>query len=148
MPLLDYGGNMCKNSCNECPRKVYSQSVTVVTVGETPTLVIDVPLQSFRNCQRGCLVIIQNIPTTATISMPVAISIGGDTTVVYPVVSCNCNQITACSLRTRKRYPFKVATTPTGAVFKISKNLSCAPNNNLLTIPVLEATPATDIIGG
>lgn len=139
---------MCKNSCNECPNKVFSSSVTVTTVAGTDTLVIDVPLQSFRNCQKGCIVIIQNIPTTATVSMPVAISIGGDTTVVYPVVNCNCSQVVACSLRTRRRYPFKVVTTPTGAVFKINKNLSCAPNNNLLTIPVLETTTTADIIGG
>lgn len=126
---------MCKNSCNECPRKVYSSSVSIVTVDTVDTLVIDVPLQSFRNCQRGCLVLTQNIPAGATISMPVAVSIGGVTTTVYPVVSCNCNQVTACALRTRRRYPFKIATTPTGAVFKVLKNLSCAPNNNLLTIP-------------
>ena len=129
---------MCNNSCNECPRKVYSSSISVVTVDTVPTLVIDVPLQSFRNCQRGCLVLTQNIPDTATISMPVAVSIGGVTTTVYPVVSCNCNQVTACALRTRRRYPFKVATNATGAVFKILKNLSCAPDNNLLTIPTIE----------
>lgn len=134
---------MCNNSCNECPRKVYSSGVTVETINTVDTLVIDVPLQSFRNCQRGCIVITQNIPATATIVMPVAISIGGDTTTVYPVVSCDCSQVTACALRTRRRYPFKVSTTPTGAVFKI-KNISCSPNNNLQTIPVIE-TPA---VGG
>jgi hypothetical protein len=139
---------MCNNSCNECPRKVYSSGISVVTVATVPTLVIDVPLQSFRNCQRGCIVLTQNLPAAATISMPVAISIGGDTTTVYPVVSCNCNQVTACALRPRRRYPFKVATTPTGAVFKVLKNLSCSPDNNLLTIPVIEATAPADEIGG
>lgn len=133
---------MCYNSCNECPRKVYSAGITVETIDIVDTLVIDVPLQSFRNCQKGCLVITQNLPTTATITMPVAISIGGVTTTVYPVVSCDCSQVTACALRPRRRYPFKVSTTPTGAVFKILKNLSCSPNNDLLTIPVIE-TPTT-----
>lgn len=126
---------MCRNSCNECENKVFSSSVTVVTVDGVDTLVIDVENQSFRNCQRGCIVLIQNIPATATINMPVAISIDGDTTTVYPVVTCNCNQITACALRTRRRYPFKVSTTPTGGVFKILRNLSCSPNNNLNSIP-------------
>lgn len=138
---------MCQNSCNECSKKIYSQSVTIVAVDGVDTLVIDVPLQSFRNSQRGCIVIIQNIPLGATISMPVAVSIGGDTTTVYPVVACNCNQVTACSLRVRRRYPFRVTTTPTAGVFKILKNLSCAPNNNLLTIPALETTTGTDIGG-
>lgn len=129
---------MCNNSCNECPRKIFSTSVTIVTIDGTDTLVVDVPQQSFRNCQQGCIVIIQNIPTTATIAMPVAISIGGDTTTVYPLVSCDCSQVTACMLRTRRRYPFKVSTNLVGGVFKILKNLSCAPDNNLATIPVVE----------
>ena len=130
---------MCNNSCNECPRKIFSSGVSIVTVDGVATLVIDVPAQTFTNCQRGCIVITQNIPLAATIAMPVAISIGGVTTTVYPVVSCNCSQVTACALRTRCRYPFVVATTPTGGVFKILKNLSCAPNNNLAIIPVVEA---------
>lgn len=128
---------MCNNSCNECPRKIFSTSVTVVTVDGTNTLVIDVPEQTFANCQKGCLVIIQNIPTTATIAMPVAISIGGNTTTVYPLVSCDCSQVTACMLRTRRRYPFKVSTNLAGGVFKILRNLSCAPDNNLATIPAI-----------
>ena len=127
---------MCHNSCNECSRKIFSDSVTVVTINTVDTLVIDVPEQTFRNCEKGCLVITQNIPAEATINMPVAISIGGVTTTVYPVLSCNCQQVTACALRTRRRYPFAVSTTSTGGAFKIRKNLSCAPNNNLTSIPV------------
>lgn len=130
---------MCYSSCNECPRKVYSDAVTVETIDGVDTLVIDIPQQSFFNCQRGCLVITENLPVEATIVMPVAISIGGVTTTVYPVVGCNCAQVTACALRPRRRYPFRVSTTPTGGVFKILKNLSCAPNNDLATIPVVEA---------
>ena len=137
---------MCKNSCNECVNKVFSSSITVITVDGVDTLVVDVENQSFRNCQRGCIVLIQNIPDTATINMPVAISINGDTTTVYPVVTCNCSQVTACALRTRRRYPFKVSTTPTGGVFKILKNLSCRPNNNLESIPVAATT--LNILGG
>ena len=135
---------MCYNSCNECPRKIYSASVTVVTVDGTDTLVVDIPQQSFRNCERGCLVITQNIPLTATIAMPVAISIGGDTTTVYPVLDCGCNAVTACMLRSRRRYPFQVATNATSGTFKILKNLSCAPNFNLATIPV----PVAPTTGG
>ena len=130
---------MCNNSCNECPRKIYSSSVTVVTVDGVATLVIDVPQQSFFNCQRGCLVITQNLPAEATITMPAAISIGGVTTTVYPLLNCNCAQVVACMLRSRRRYPFKVSTNATGGSFKILKNLSCAPDNSLPTIPIVEA---------
>lgn len=132
---------MSCNSCNECPHKIFSSSVTVVAVEGVNTLVIDVPQQSFKNCQRGCLVIIQNIPTTATIGMPVAVSIGGVTTTVYPVMTCDCSQVTACMLRTRRRYPFRVSTNVTGGVFRILKNLSCAPDNSLATIPVAAEAP-------
>lgn len=131
---------MCNCSCNECPRKIFSSGVSIVTVDGTDTLVIDVPQQSFTNCQKGCLVIIQSIPLTATISTPVAISIGGVTTTVYSVVSCDCSQVTACALRTRRRYPFVVSTNVDGGVFKILRNLSCSPNINLATIPVAETT--------
>lgn len=127
---------MCNNSCNECPRKIYSSSVTVVTVDDVDTLVIDVPQQTFLNCQKGCIVITQSIPSTATLFMPVAISIGGVTTTVYPVLNCNCEQVTACMIRTRRRYPFKVAINGTDANFKVLKNLSCGPCNNLASIPV------------
>lgn len=126
---------MCNNTCTECPYKIYSVSVTVVTVDTVPTLVVDVPAQSFTNYQRGCLVITQNIPEAATISMPVAISIGGDTTTVYPVVSCDCSTVTACQLRTRRRYPFTVRVSGTAGTFKILRNLSCAPCNNDGVIP-------------
>lgn len=126
---------MCRNSCNECRRKVYSDSITVVTVDGIDTLVVDVPTQTFSNCQRGCIVLIQNIPDTATINMPVAISISGVTTTVYPVTDCSCNQVTACSLRTRRRYPFQVRTNATGGVFKILRNLSCSPSNAVNSIP-------------
>lgn len=131
---------MCNNSCNECPRKIYSDSVTVATVGTVPTLVIDVPAQSFNNNQRGCIVITQTIPDTATINMPVAISIGGVTTTVYPVVNCNCAPVTACQLRTRRRYPFAVRVSGTAGTFKILRNLSCAPCNNDGVIPAPAVT--------
>ena len=135
---------MCYNSCNECPRKAFSDSVTIVTVDGVDTLVVDVPAQSFNNCQRGCLVIVQNIPAAATINMPVAISIGGVTTTVYPVVNCNDVQVTVPMLRTRTRYPFKVALNATSGVFRIQKNLSCAPTNVLAAIPA----PTTDAPAG
>ena len=131
---------MCKISCNECSRKVFSTGVSVTTVNDVDTLVIDVPAQTFTNGQCGCLVIVQTIPATATIGMPVAISIGGDTTTVYPVVGCNCATVTACAIRARRRYPFKLVTSATGASFKFYKNLSCAPNNNLTTIPITTTT--------
>lgn len=124
----------CNTRCNICERIVFSNSITVAG----GTLVINIANGSYADCQKFCLILIQNIPDTATINMPVGITIGTDTT-VYPMVRCDCTQVTACALRTRTRYPMKVATTATSAVFKVLRNLSCAPDNRLAAVPV----PAT-----
>jgi hypothetical protein len=126
--------NCINKNCQLCKNLVVSQSVTVVTVDGTDTLVIDIPAGIYADCQRVCLVIAQTIPTTATIAMPVAISINGDTTTVYPVVKCDCTPVTACALRTRRKYPLRVNTTATSAVFKSLGGLSCAPTTTLTTI--------------
>ena len=128
---------MCKNSCKICKNLIISDAVTLVD----GTLVIDVPATTFRDGDRLCLIIAQTIPDTTTISTPVAISIGGDTTTTYPVVKCDCAQITACAIRTRTRYPLKVSTTATAAVFKVLAGLSCSPSNALASIPVPAVTP-------
>ncbi len=126
---------MCNGNCKLCDSIVISDSVSVLTVAGVDTLVIDIPAASYRNKESICLVIAQAIPDTATINMPVAISIGGVTTTVYPLVNFNCAQATACSVRTRTRYKLMIQTTPTGAIFKACARLACAPNNNLAAIP-------------
>lgn len=126
----------CYRLCNNL---VISDSVTVVTVDGTDTLVIDVPATTFADGCRYEIVVAQTIPETATINMPVAISIGGDTTTVYPLVRCDCAQITACAIRTRTKYPVLVATNAIGGVFKVLRRLPCYPDNRLRTLPV----PAT-----
>lgn len=134
---------MCKNNCKICDRLVISTSVTVASVGGVDTVLIDIPAASYNDCQRLCLVIAQTIPDTATINAPVAITIGGDTTTVYPLVRCDCSQATACAIRTRTRYPLRVSTSATGGVFKALRGLSCCPDNRLHAIPAPVApTPA------
>lgn len=126
----------CFNTnCQLCPNLIISTGVSVATIGDVDTLVIDIPAGTYTNCEKVCLVIAQAIPTTVTIGTPVAISIGGDTTTVYPIVNKDCIQITACAVRTRRRYPLKVSTNATSAVFKSLGNLSCAPNTVIESIP-------------
>lgn len=127
----------CYKLCNNL---VISDAVTVVTVDGVDTLVIDVPATTFANGCRYEIVVAQTIPDTATINMPVAISIGGDTTTVYPLVRCDCSQITACAIRTRTRYPVLVSTNAIGGVFKVLRKLPCYPNNRLATLPVSTTT--------
>ena len=122
----------CNRNCNKlCPNIVISDSVTIVD----GTVVIDVPATSYRDGEKVCLVVAQAIPDTATITAPVAISIGGDTATLYPLVGCDCAQVTACAIRTRTRYPLRVNTSATSAVFKVLRGLSCAPDNALTSIP-------------
>lgn len=135
--------NCINQNCRLCRNIVISTSVTVVTIDGTDTLVIDIPAGFYPDCRRVCLVVAQTIPTTATISMPVAISIGGDTTTVYPIVNCDCSQVTACAIRTRTKYGLCISTSATSAVFKSLKKLNCYPTDTLAVIPApATATPA------
>lgn len=134
----------CNKNCNRlCPNLIISTAVTLVTVGGTDTLLINIPAGTYRNGCKYCIVVAQSIPTTVPIGTPVAISIGGDTTTVYPVTNRCCAQITACAIRTRTRYPVCVSTSATGGSFKVLSGLSCAPNNALASLPApTTATPA------
>lgn len=130
----------CIKNCRLCRNIVISTAVTVITVDGTDTLVIDIPSGFYPDNRRVCLIVAQTIPTTATIAMPVAISIGGDTTTVYPIVNCDCSQVTACAIRTRTKYGLCISTSATSAVFKSIKFLPCYPNETLEVIPVSVAT--------
>ena len=131
--------NNCNNQCSICPNLVISTSVSIVTIDGVDTLVIDLPAGTYINGRKYCIVVAQQVPDTATINMPVAFSIGGVTTTVYPFINCNCTQITACGVRTRTRYPVCVFTNATGAVIRSTRHICCYPQNNLFSIPV----PAT-----
>lgn len=139
--------NCINRQCRLCQNLVISDAVTVITIGGVDTLVIDIPTGGcYCDGKKVCLVVAQTVPTTATISMPVAISIGGDTTTVYPVLNCDCTQVTACAIRTRTKYALRINTTTTSAVFKSLKPLPCYPATTLAAIPVpapaAAATPA------
>lgn len=132
----------CRNNCRLCDKILISTAVAVI--GEN--LVISLPEGNYGNGCRYCIVIAQTIPDTATINMPVYIALGSDTATIYPLVRCDCSQVTACAIRTRTRYPVVVSTSATSAVFKVLKNLSCAPSNVLSSIPAPAApTPSNSV---
>ena len=143
-PLLDKKEikkmSNCIKNCRLCRNIVISTAVTVVTVDGTDTLGIDIPAGLYRDNCRYCIIVAQTIPATATIAMPVAISIGGDTTTVYPIVNCDCSQVTACAIRTRTKYALCLSTSATSAVFKTLRKLPCYPQETLAVIPA----PTTD----
>ena len=133
----------CKNSCRLCDKLIISQSVSIVTVNGVDTVVVDLPDRAYNDNCKYCIIIAQAIPTTATIGSPVAFSIGGDTTTVYPFVKCDCSQITVCGIRTRTRYATVVSTNAIGGVFKSLGGISCFPTNNLTSLPAPTTTTVT-----
>ena len=119
----------CKTSCQLCKRLVISQAVTFAD----GVLTINIPAGTYNNGEKYCIVIAQTIPETATINAPVVITIGTGTQ-QYPLTNCNCSQVTACALRTRRRYSTVVSTSATGGTFRLLGKASCCPDYSLTGI--------------
>ena len=96
----------CSNIGKLCNNFIISQDVTFAD----NTLTINLPDGVYENKGKYCLVIAQPIPETTTISAPVVITIGDDTTTTYSLVKCDCSPVYACSLSNRTRYSTRVAT--------------------------------------
>lgn len=135
--------NCFNKDCRLCRNIVISTGVSVVAVDGVDTLVIDIPTGFYADNCRVCLIVAQTLPTTTPITAPVAISIGGDTTTVYPIVNCDCSQVTACAIRTRTKYGLCISTSATSAVFKTIKKLNCYPQETLAVIPAPTTTATT-----
>ncbi len=135
----------CNNQCNRlCPCYILSTSLTIVTVNGVDTLVIDIPLGNYANKKNYCIIIAQNRPAEATVDMPVAISIGGDTTIVYPLV-CNktCLQANACQISGRTRIKVVVQTSANSGVFRALCGLGACCSTVLLSLPVPDTAVAS-----
>ena len=136
----------CNRNCNRlCPNLIISDAVTLVTVSGTDTLLIDIPAGTYKNGCKYCIVVAQSIPTTVPIGTPVAVSIGGNTTTVYPLTNRCCAQVTVCAIRTRTRYLVCVSTSATGGTFKVLSGLCCSPNNALASLPAPTTTTAAAV---
>lgn len=136
----------CTISCL-CNHVVLSQSVTFAD----DTLLIDLPAGSYENGERYCIVVAQEIPTDTTIAADVAITIGGDTAVTYPLVNSNCTNIQAYQLATRMKYPVTVATNIGEGVFRLTNNINCVrcrSSNAAPALPIIAAEGATTTTGG
>lgn len=125
----------CAPVCKLCPNLIISQSVTF-TGGN---VVINIPAGSYNAGEKYCIVIAQTIPTTATISAPVVITIGSGAE-QYPLNSRRGVQITAAGIRTRTKYAVIVSTNATGGSFNLIGNAAPCPTNNL---PAIDGTAPT-----
>lgn len=119
----------CKAVCRLCDRLVLSQSVTFAA----GVLTINLPAGTYNNGQKYCIVIAQAIPAATTITAPVQITIGTGAE-TYPLLGSCCQQLTACSIRTRTRYATRVVTDATGGSFRLLGRACCSPNYALAGI--------------
>ena len=132
----------CINNCKVCPRLIFSNAINFDST--TNTLIVDLPQRNYNNCENYCIVLVQSIPTSATINAPIVFSIGGGST-QYPFLNCDCTPILASQIRTRRKYKVRVSTSIGSGVFKyIGK--CCLPSNSttvIQSIPVTTPAPAT-----
>lgn len=129
----------CKNCSKLCDRLRITTAVNIVGT----TVVYNLPAGSYDDNSCYCIVLAQNVPSTAQIGAPVVFSIGGTTT-QYPLVSCDCRAVTSCGVRGRTRYKVKVETTATSGVFKMLSKPCCSPSNRLPSISGLAPAAVTD----
>ena len=128
----------CPTCKRLCKRLIISSAVTF-TGGN---LVINLPTGNYADNEKYCIVVAQNIPTTTTINAPVVITIGTGTT-TYPLMNCDCTNVTACSINRRTRYSVCVHTNISNGVFKLLGKLPCSQcGNNLASLPV-STTPTS-----
>lgn len=128
----------CKSVCRLCKKLVLSTAIAV----SGSNLVITIPNGCYLDDVKYCIVTAQNIPSTATINMPVYIQIGTGT-VLYPLLNCDGTQIVAADIQKRTKYSVMVETTPTSGVFRLLGNICCDRNNNLSSINGTTPTTST-----
>lgn len=133
--LYDNGGF----KCGSCSHFVKTNSVSVV--GQV--LVLNIPLQAGKllsNHEKVCICVAENIPTTITSAMAVAITIGSDAT-QYPLRTRCGNDVHADQIKSRRVYHTYVATDT--ASFVVDKCELCHTGFNFPVIPVAVA-PTTE----
>ena len=135
--------SQCVKNCRLCDKFILSQTITF----DGTSLVVNLPTNSYGNCQKYCIVLAQSIPEETTINAPVVFTIGTGTT-EYPFVNCDCTPILASQVRTRRIYPTRVNTGVNDGVFKYIGEWRLRSNSTSLvnSIPIDEETPATPAI--
>lgn len=126
----------CIKNCKLCNKLILSQSITFAD----DTLVVNLPVGNYGNCEKYCIVLAQSIPDTTTINAPVVFTIGTETT-QYPFVNGNCVPIYASQVRTRRLYSTRVNTAVNSGVFKYIGKCPL-PNNATTTIQSIPVNTA------
>ena len=129
--------NECIRNCKLCPKLILSTTITF----DGTSLVVNLPANSYGDCQKYCIVFAQAIPDATTINAPVVFTIGTGTT-QYPFVNKDCTPILASQVRTRRVYPTRVSTGVNDGVFKYIGDCRLPSNSTTLvnSIPIEEPT--------
>ena len=127
----------CIRNCKLCPKLILSTAITF----DGTSLVVNLPANSYGDCQKYCVVFAQTIPDATTINAPVVFTIGTGTT-QYPFVNKDCTPILASQVRTRRVYPTRVSTGVNDGVFKYIGDCKLPSNSTSLvnSIPIEEPT--------
>lgn len=100
---------MDKYKCRTCKWVVYTDGVTFAD----GTLTVNLPAGSYADGMKYCIIVTDDVPTTATRGAPVVITIGGGTE-MYPLLDCCGQQVTQEDINSRHRYRVCIRTTATG----------------------------------
>lgn len=119
------------NYCKPCQNLVISTAVAYDATANA--LNITIPNSGFKNCDKVCLLVAQEIPETTTLTALVNILIEDST---YPLVKCNCLQATACNIKQGVIYPTKVITNGLTGTFKLLIDPKCLNQNSRQILPV------------
>jgi hypothetical protein len=111
-------------NCEICKKIVISNSVTF----SGGTLNINIPAGTYNDDENYCILVAQTIPTSTTIGSSVFVTIGSGTQ-QYQLCSCDGTPVTACKIGKRNVYPVRVETTPTSAVFRLTRHCCCVNRN-------------------
>lgn len=119
------------NNCKPCQHLVISTAVAYDTT--TNSLNITIPNNGFRNCEKACLLVAQEIPETTTLNALVNIIIEEST---FPLVKCNCLQATTCDIKEGVMYPTKVITNGISGSFRLLIDPKCVNKYSQQLLPV------------
>lgn len=117
----------CINNCPTCPFLLKTTNMAITGTAPNQVLTLTIPTTTFKNLDRYCLAICQNIPTTTSI-MPVKI-LNGTTSIT--VLDKNGNTLRSDQIRKRNKYKIVYGNDP---VHILVRSCVCPTSFNVTTV--------------
>ena len=132
----------CKNVCKLCKNLIISTAVAFDPTTNSLDITLPTPTTGetfpYVNGCKVCIVVAQAIPDSTTINAVVNIIVGGTR---FPLLTCDCREVTACQIQNRTKYSTRVVTSSVSGTFRLLSKLCCTRPTNLSALPI---TPTTD----